>query len=650
MKTTHHSPEEILKTTFGFDEFRPLQQEIIANVLAKKDTLVIMPTGGGKSLCYQLPALLFPGLTVVVSPLIALMKDQVEQLTALGVPALFLNSSLAWEDYRDNMQRIRSGEVRLLFVAPETLLTDRVLGLLSNLSLDCLAVDEAHCISEWGHDFRPEYRQLTAVRQRFPQAVCLALTATATPHVRQDIQQALHFAQPNEYVASFNRPTLFLEVRPKKNPDAQVFEFIRHFPDQSGIIYCFSRQQVEDLSAALQRRGVSARPYHAGLPDEDRKANQDLFIHDDIQIIVATIAFGMGINKPNVRFIIHHDLPQNIESYYQQVGRAGRDGLPAHCLLLFSYSDTFKLDHFIQQKEEPERSNARRLLDEMVRYAQTDACRRLPLLTYFGEKFTTDNCGHCDNCRQAAPRQVDLTIPTQKFLSCVRRTGERFGAAHITDVLLGVENEKVLKFSHQHLSTFGIGREFTRDEWLSLARQLEQKGLLERDEHRGLRLTQDGYQTIVQRKPVTGSIPGAASAVTPSILSSRKPLSTASDKSPSSLPKPTASEATSAGLPFMFAEAPACDTQLFEILRRKRKELADQNHVPPYVILPDRSLIELATYYPMTPARMAAIYGIGSTKLERYGPVLIEVIRAYCAEHDLSEKPYPDRREKNLRH
>ena len=648
-----HTPEEILKTVFGFDEFRPLQREIIANVLSKKDALVIMPTGGGKSLCYQLPALIFSGLTVVVSPLIALMKDQVEQLEALGIPALFLNSSLAWEDYRDNMQRIRSGEVRLLFVAPESLLTDRVLGLLSNLSLDCLAVDEAHCISEWGHDFRPEYRQLAAIRRRFPQAVCLALTATATPRVRQDIQQALMFERANEFVASFNRPNLFLEVRPKSNAQTQTVEFIRHFPNQSGIIYCFSRQQVEDLAAVLQRRGFSARPYHAGLEDEIRKKNQELFIRDDVQIMVATIAFGMGINKPNVRFIVHHDLPQNIEGYYQQVGRAGRDGLPAHCLLLFSYGDTHKLDYFIREKPEPERSHARQLLQDMLRYAQTDACRRLPLLTYFGEKFVTENCGHCDNCRKAAPQRVELTIPTQKFLSCIKRTGERFGAAYIVDVLLGVEDEKMFKLGHQNLSTFGIGKEYSRDQWLSLARQLEQKGLLERDEHRGLRLTQDGYQTIVQRKPVFGSAPAAganlALAGLPGAAQGALPAAASAGKMPpgASRPQPALGQG---GQPepegtFPLEEAPAYDTDLFELLRRKRKELADQGHVPPYVILPDRSLIEMATFYPQSTESLEAIYGIGSAKLERYGGLLVELIHTYCAERGLSERPHPGRRE-----
>ena len=330
------TPESILKITFGYDTFKPLQREIIANVQARRDTLVIMPTGGGKSLTYQVPALLFDGLTIVVSPLIALMKDQVEQLTALGVPALFLNSSLAPEDYQQNMDLVKRGLIKLLYVAPETLLTARLSSLLSGLQVDLFAIDEAHCISEWGHDFRPEYRQLVGVRRRFPSAVCMALTATATPRVRKDIASTLGFSQSNEFVASFNRENLFIEVTPKRDPVSQTLRFLENFKEQSGIIYCFSRKQVDELSATLARYGYSVRPYHAGLEDHERRNNQEAFIRDNAQIIVATIAFGMGINKPNVRFVIHFDLPKSIESYYQEIGRAGRDGLSAHCLLLYN--------------------------------------------------------------------------------------------------------------------------------------------------------------------------------------------------------------------------------------------------------------------------------------------------------------------------
>src|SRR5512138_2678190 len=345
----------VLKDTFGYDTFRPLQQEVIENVLARRDTLAIMPTGGGKSLCYQIPSLLFDGLTVVVSPLISLMKDQVEQLRAFGVPALFLNSSLAPQEYQENMEYVRRGEVKLLYVAPETLLTPRILALLAEIKVALLTIDEAHCISEWGHDFRPEYRQLVEVRKRFPEAVCLALTATATARVRQDIRATLKFTSTNEFIASFNRENLYIEVAQKRDPFAQTLEFLERYKDQSGIIYCFSRKQVDELAAALERKGYSVKPYHAGLEDDERKRNQELFIRDDVQIIVATIAFGMGINKPNVRFILHYDLPKSVEGYYQEIGRAGRDGLPAHCLLLFNYGDIQKLKYFIEQKDEAER-------------------------------------------------------------------------------------------------------------------------------------------------------------------------------------------------------------------------------------------------------------------------------------------------------
>ncbi|MBU4372655.1 MAG: ATP-dependent DNA helicase [Syntrophaceae bacterium] len=344
----------ILKRYFGYDAFWPLQQEIIGHLLAKKDALVVMPTGGGKSLCYQIPALLFHGLTVVVSPLISLMKDQVDQLRECGVPAIFLNSTVTASQYRNHVERLKQSAVKLLYAAPETLLMPRTLELLSPLPVDGIAIDEAHCISEWGHDFRPEYRQLAAVRSLFPDAACIALTATATTRVREDIRKTLRIEAGHQFIGSFNRPNLFLEVAPKSSPREQTLDFLRRYPNESGIIYCFSRRQTEDLAATLQRKGYSVLPYHAGLSEKERTRNQELFIRDDVQIIVATIAFGMGINKSNVRFVVHHDLPKNPESYYQEIGRAGRDGLPAHCLLLFGYQDVQKVKYFIGQKDEHE--------------------------------------------------------------------------------------------------------------------------------------------------------------------------------------------------------------------------------------------------------------------------------------------------------
>lgn len=595
------NPEEILKTVFGYQQFKPLQREVIQNVLQKRDTLVIMPTGGGKSLCYQIPALIFPGLTVVVSPLIALMKDQVEQLHQLGIPALFLNSSLSPQEYQENTARVSQGEIKLLYVAPETLLTSRLFNLLDGLPLDCLTIDEAHCISEWGHDFRPEYRQLAAVRERFPRAVCLASTATATPRVRQDIRDTLRFEAPNEFILSFNRPNLLIEVLPKTDPTLQTLRFLSRFPDQSGIIYCFSRKQVDELAANLTRQGYAVRPYHAGLEDEERKANQEAFIRDDVQVIVATIAFGMGINKPNVRFVLHFDLPKSIEGYYQEIGRAGRDGLPAHCLLLYSYGDVNKLKYFIKEKDELEQQVAYEHLKALTRYAESDVCRRVPLLAYFGETFVTENCGMCDNCLAQIYNLVDITIPAQKFLSCVRRSGEMFGAGHIVDILLGSESIKIKKFGHQNLSTYGIGQELRRKQWLHIGQQLLQKGYLERNQHGSLKLTPQALQALKERQTIQGTL---VEERQPETLTGR-------------------------------AKTRTYNQELFEILRLRRKQLADEAHIPPYMVFSDRTLIDMAATYPITPGRMMEIYGMGQTKYERYGQIFMGLIQAYCQEHHI---------------
>jgi len=606
---TKQTPENILKNVFGYDQFHPHQREVIENVLKKRDSLVIMPTGGGKSLCYQIPALIFPGLTVVVSPLIALMKDQVEQMRELGVTALFLNSSLSYDEYLVNVAQVRAGKIKLLYVAPETLLTDRLLDLLASVQFDFLAIDEAHCISEWGHDFRPEYRQLVEVRKRFPQLVCLALTATATDRVRQDIQASLAFETSNEFIASFDRTNLLLDVVPKNDPLQQTLNFLKDYPNQPGIIYCFSRKQVDDLAAALDRKGFSVRPYHAGLSDQDRKRNQDLFIRDDIQIIVATIAFGMGINKINVRFVIHYDLPKSIESYYQEIGRAGRDGLPAHCMLLFSYGDIQKLRYFLDQKDEIERQAAYQHLNALMRYAESEGCRRVPLLAYFGETYSSPKCGNCDRCQGPAISLVDITTAAQKFLSCVIRTGETFGAGHVADVLVGADNQKIRKFNHQTLTTYGIGEDMTRGQWMHLSRQLLQKGLLAQDERYGsLKLTSLGHQTLRNRTTIEGTL-----------------------------------QATDGGRlqPAERGATPKYDRRLFDLLRLKRKKLADAVRAPPYVILSDRSLVEMAAYLPQSPESLLQMHGIGQVKLEHYGADFLDVIQSYCEQRGLVEKSKP---------
>ena len=605
----------ILKNIFGYGTYRPLQREVIENVLARRDTLAVMPTGGGKSLCYQIPALLLDGLTVVVSPLIALMKDQVEQLRAFGVPSLFLNSSLSPQEYRENMDYVKRGEVKLLYVAPETLLTPRILALLAEVKVDLLTIDEAHCISEWGHDFRPEYRQIVEVRKRFPEAVCLALTATATSRVRQDIRSTLKFATTNEFVASFNRENLYIEVLRKQDPYRQTLQMLERYKDQSGIIYCFSRKQVDELAGYLASKGYSVRPYHAGLEDSERRRNQEAFIRDDAQIIVATIAFGMGINKPNVRFVIHFDLPKSIEGYYQEIGRAGRDGLPAHCLLLYSYSDAAKLNYFIDQKTGAEKRVATQHLDAIVRYAEDETtCRRKPLLNYFGEAVSADNCSNCDNCTSAPTPLIDITIVAQKFLSCVKRADEKFGAGHIVDILLGSKNEKVLRWEHNRLSTYGIGTELTKKQWMHIARQLLNRGYLKQEgEYHTLSLTTRALDALRKRETIMGILQEPEERV--------KKAGKKSD------------------LEYNHA--------LFALLRQKRKEMADEAGVPPYVIFSDRTLIEMAAYYPQSVTSLLNISGVGQVKLRQYGDAFLEVIRSYCEKHDLQETQKEKPREKS---
>lgn len=611
-----NTPSSILKNTFGYDTFRPLQQEVIENILARRDTLAVMPTGGGKSLCYQIPSLLLDGLTVVVSPLISLMKDQVEQLRAFGVPSVFLNSSLSPHEYNENMDYVKRGEVKLLYLAPETLLTPRILTLLSGLKVDLLTIDEAHCISEWGHDFRPEYRQIVDVRKKFPNAVCMALTATATSRVRQDIRHTLKFATTNEFIASFNRENLFIEVVPKQDPAQQVREIIDRYKDQSGIIYCFSRKQVDELATYLTTKGYSVRPYHAGLDDAERRKNQELFIRDDVQIIVATIAFGMGINKPNVRFVIHHDLPKSIEGYYQEIGRAGRDGLPAHCVLLYSYADVAKLSYFIDQKEGEEKRVAIEHLNAIVRYAEDERnCRRKPLLNYFGESYSAETCSNCDNCNSAPTPLTDVTIPAQKFLSCVKRADEKFGAGHIVDILLGSKNEKVLRWEHDKLSTYGIGKELDRKQWMHLARQLLSMGYLKQEgEFHTLSLTPKALEALRKREPIFGVMQEAERVK----KDGRK-------------------------------KAAELDYHrgLFAILRQKRKEMADEAGVPPYVIFSDRTLTEMAAYFPQSSESLLTISGVGQVKAQQYGAPFLEVIREFAEKHKLHEKPKGKQQEKS---
>ncbi|MDF9826629.1 ATP-dependent DNA helicase RecQ [Ereboglobus sp. PH5-10] len=598
-------PDELqitLQTTFGYPDFRPLQREIIEASLAGRDVFALLPTGGGKSMCYQLPALHRTGLTVVVSPLIALMKDQVDQLQSAGVAATFLNSSLGERESRARLAGLHRGEWRLLYVAPERLMLDSWAENLRAWNVAALAIDEAHCISEWGHDFRPEYRQLAQLRELLPDIPVMALTATATERVRADIVKHLKLRDPQIYVASFNRPNLTYRVLPKDGPLAQIIAFVKKREDESGIVYCATRATAERVAESLSSRGYSARPYHAGLTNKERAENQELFLRDETKIICATIAFGMGINKPNVRWVIHYDLPKNIEGYYQETGRAGRDGLPGDCLLLFSGGDAAKQTHFIDEMtDEHERNVARTQLRLMLHYAENASCRRRELLGYFGETFPIDNCGACDNCLE--PRETfDGTIAAQKFLSCVYRVRQasRFGVGlnHIVEVLTGADTDKIRRWGHDKVSTYGIGSEMTRPQWAAVGRELMRMGCLAQAEGEfpTLELTAEGVDLLRSRRPVMLTKPIALPKVKKVI------------------PRQGSIE---------------CDEILFARLRELRKTLADERRVPAYVIFGDATLRQLAREYPTRLADMHDIFGMGEKKRAEFGETFAATIAEF---------------------
>ncbi len=582
---------EVLKKYFGYEEFRPLQEEIIKDALAGRDVFALMPTGGGKSLCFQLPALMHNGLTIVVSPLIALMKDQVDALRTSGIAATFLNSSLDREEAIERLKGLHRGQYRLLYVAPERLMLDSFLEKALNWNIALFAIDEAHCISEWGHDFRPEYRELRKLRTHFPGIPVMALTATATERVRVDIVKQLKLQDPRCYVASFNRPNLTYRVVAKASPYDQVLGLIRSRADDSGIVYCASRKTAESLAEKLGKDGVHARPYHAGLDSTKRAKYQEAFLRDDVRIITATIAFGMGINKPNVRFVVHHDLPKNVESYYQETGRAGRDGLPGDCVLLFSASDVVKQNRFIEEKSEQEAAAARTQLRQMVHYAETRECRRVTLLKYFGEEFPQKNCGACDNCLN--PRETfDGTIAAQKFLSCVYRIhskhGFGFGLNHVVDILCGADTEPIRQRGHDKLSTYGIGGELKRNDWLAIGRELLRLGFVSTGAGKfaTLQLTPEGASALRDRTPITLTKPFEVST-----RRTRKQRVQSTD----------------------------ADEVLFERLRLLRRKLADERDVPAYIIFSDVSLREMAKARPTNLEEFERVPGVGQRKLRDFG-------------------------------
>jgi ATP-dependent DNA helicase RecQ len=605
-----------LKTTFGYGAFRPHQREIIEAALAGRDVLALLPTGGGKSLCFQVPALQRPGLTIVVSPLIALMKDQVDQLQAAGVAATYLNSTLGADEACSRLRGLHRGEFRLLYVAPERLMLDDWRDHLANWNVSALAIDEAHCVSEWGHDFRPEYRQIARLRKLLPGVPLMALTATATERVRADIVRHLQLRDPAVFVASFNRPNLTYRVLAKDQPLKQIIEFVRKREDESGIIYCATRAAAERTAESLAGRGFSARAYHAGLEADERARNQERFLRDETRIICATIAFGMGINKPNVRWVIHHDLPKNIEGYYQETGRAGRDGLPADCLLLFSGGDAAKQSHFIEQiTDDHEQQVARGQLRQMLHYAESAGCRRRELLAYFGETFAADSCAACDNCLE--PRETcDGTIVAHKFLSCIYRIRQsgRLGAGlnHVIEVLTGAETEKIQRWGHDRLSTYGIGRDLARPAWAAIGRELMRLGHVAQaeGEYPILELSASGLEVLRTRATVTLT----------------KPLASPKVK------RVTHREGEI-----------ECDEILFARLREVRKKLADERGVPAYIIFGDTTLRELARAYPVRVDQLEGITGIGEKKRAEYGATFVAAIADFLHTNPRIGFPPPGR-------
>src|SRR5262245_1436705 len=591
-----------LKKHFGYDQFRPLQREIIEDALAGEDVFVLMPTGGGKSLCFQLPALMRDGLTIVVSPLIALMRDQVDALQTSGIPATYLNSTLNREEAKARWRGLHRGEYQMLYVAPERLMLDAFLERALNWNIGQFAIDEAHCISEWGHDFRPEYRELKKLRKHLPDVSIMALTATATERVRADIIKELKLRDPRSYVASFNRPNLTYRVVPKTAPYEQLLAFIRSRPNDSGIVYCASRKSTESLARNLNEACVSAKPYHAGLTTSERTKHQDAFLRDDVRVITATIAFGMGINKPNVRFVVHYDLPKNLESYYQETGRAGRDGLPSECVLLFSPGDVAKQLHFIDEKSESEARIARAQLRQMVHYAETRECRRGTLLAYFGETFPEQSCDGCDNCLQ--PRETfDGTVHAQKFLSCVYRIHARhgfgFGLGHLVDVLRGGDTEAIRQRGHHELSTYGIGADLKRTEWQAIGRELLRLGLVEcaSGKFATLSLTPAGLETLRKRPPIVLTKQIGIVEKTPRIKRG----------------------------------AIECDEVLFDRLRRLRRKIADERRVPAYIIFYDVTLREMSREYPTNSTEFRRIPGVGEQKLKDFGEAFLSDINGHLA-------------------
>ncbi len=595
-----------LHTVFGFSSFRNNQQEIVEAIMAGRDVFGVMPTGGGKSLCYQLPASLLPGVCIVISPLISLMKDQVDGAIAIGLDAAYLNSTLAQNEQQEVMARLQKGDCQLLYISPERLALPGFLQRLKQAPLSFLAVDEAHCISEWGHDFRPDYMALSRIREAFPDLPLAAFTATATRKVEEDITRRLHLLDPLMVRASFDRPNLFYQVLPRRQVNKQIEGAIREHQGEAGIVYRLSRKDAEKSAAYLSERGIAALPYHAGLDAGERQANQEAFNRDDVQVIVATVAFGMGIDKSNIRFVIHGDLPKNMEGYYQETGRAGRDNEPARCLLFYSPSDFFRLRFFIEkQGQQQEREAGMRQLSRMLQFADQARCRRKAVLEYFDESYPRENCGGCDVCVHGT-EAIDSTVDAQKIMSAIYRTGQRFGASHVVDIVYGAKTKKIAALGHDRIKTYGIGRKEGKGYWRTVIDGLLAQGLLTADngEFPLLKITGQGEEILFGRKDF----------IHRRVLQPQKELQQA-----------------------LYEEADY-DRELFSRLQLLRRERAEAEEVPPFVLFSDRSLHEMCRAYPENETEFLAISGVGKVKLQQYGEAFLSVIRAYLLGHPKIEK------------
>jgi ATP-dependent DNA helicase RecQ len=603
-----------LKEIFGFNEFRGKQEVIIKNILQGKNTFVIMPTGAGKSMCYQLPAVLQEGTAIVISPLIALMKNQVDQMNAFGVNAKFLNSTLSKTEINRIKKSTLAGEVKLLYVAPESLTKTENVEFLKQANISFVAIDEAHCISEWGHDFRPEYRRIKEIIKQVGDLPIIALTATATPKVQLDIQRNLHMEDANLFKSSFNRDNLYYEVRPKKGVKMQLVKFMREHVGKSGIIYCLSRKKVEEIANFLQVNGIKAAPYHAGFEPSVRMKNQDDFLNEEVDVIVATIAFGMGIDKPDVRFVIHYDVPKSLEGYYQETGRAGRDGLEGNCIMFYSYADILKLEKFNKDKSVTERDNALLLLDEMSSYAESAMCRRKQLLHYFGEVYSDEECKKnekCDNCK--FPREEYEGQDFVKIaIEAADQTLERFGMTHLVSVMRGSENQYVKSYKHDQLPVYGAGADKDDPFWKSVVRQTLLNAFLEKNiENVGiLKVTQKGRDYLKNPYPVQ-------------LTKNHDFSDTDSDQNESN------DQANSLGV------GKSYDPVLYDLLKNERRKIARLRDLPPYVIIQDPSLQEMATTFPTTAEALANVNGIGMGKVKKFGEPFLKLVNKYVVDHDI---------------